>query len=538
MYWAMTEEFTEIEKEILSGYFSSIEEDVFSITNLPEVTKAALFARYSRSPKSIRRLFLDEFYDNEMVSDQSRQGVARAQGLFSRVLADYGDDSVAQLGSIHFSFENISNIATKVLERPRLMSYLEQSTRYIPYDLLDSNGKFRYYTPPELQGDDPLAFSNAMDELFVEYAALSKEVMARLLQDGATSSEDSPLQRATLRAAALDATRGLLPASTKSNVGVYGSAQAFEALTLHLLAHPLMEIQRLGASLQRQLYSQIPSLVSRLDRNDRRDPWVKYLSDTRHISTKGEFKGWTNSDPLEDDDCLTGELGSRIRLISFDTDGERRVASGILFEMTQLSAAQIDRYLDSMTAIELDDLFEGYIGERLNRRHRPSRAFERSRYLFEIETDYGAFRDLQRHRMLNISWQTLTMDLGSYASSRLKTKEKVRYQKALEAPLELHARIDERYGSDISAYLVPMAYRVRFQIEANARELMHLIELRSQPQGHESYREVAQLLFKAISKVARHQRISSSMLHVDLSDGSLGRRDSIKREIDKAERSI
>src|ERR1700722_7299247 len=146
------EDWTDAEAEILCRYFTNLDGPVFALVNLPEVVKGALFARYSRSAKSLRRLFLDEFVGDLDVSGDhgidATVGLLRAEQLYERVFFEYGDDSVAQLGGVHLACEQASNLLTKALEWGRLMSYLEQSTRYIAYDARLANGRYRYYRGP------------------------------------------------------------------------------------------------------------------------------------------------------------------------------------------------------------------------------------------------------------------------------------------------------------------------------------------------------------------------------------------------------
>lgn len=532
----MNREFSSDETAMLSERFTNSDDDVFGLTNLPDVTKAALFARYSRSSKSLRRLFLDEFNDASYSVDQlgPEVGSVRAQGLFERVLAEYGDDSVAQLAGVHIAFENISNIATKIVERPRMMSYLEQSTRYIAYDKRDVNGNFRYHIPVEFGAEDRTAYKSAMDGLFDAYQRISHVIIDRLGSGVINAESIPPVMRATTRALGLDATRGLLPAATVSNVGVYGSAQAMEQLVLHLYANPLVEARELGAKLHRQLDIMIPSLVSRLNRPERRDPWVSYLRSTRF----GEFVGKEGLDaPRTSDikkrDEYHGPLGSKVTLVDFDADGEARISKAMLFEMSHLPADDVARFYNSMSNIEIDSLWHGYIGDRKNRRHRPGRAFEKCHYKFEIEADYGAFRDLQRHRLLSSAWQVLNADLGYFSSPRLSEGEAKEYHEAIEAVLPIYGTILDRYGERLASYCLPMAYRIRFELELDSREAMHLIELRSAPQGHESYREVAQLMYQAILTSAQHPLVANSMSCVDLTTGETSREDSLTREAQK-----
>src|SRR5271154_3775308 len=154
MHQYVVEDFTDAEVSILRRYVTNLDGPVFALVNLPEVVKGALFARYSRSSKSLRRLFLDEFVgDLDVTGDTSLDatvGLRRAEDLYERVFGDYGDDSVAQLGGVHLACEQASNVLTKVLEWGRLMSYLEQSTRYIPYDTRMATGHYRYYRDPDV----------------------------------------------------------------------------------------------------------------------------------------------------------------------------------------------------------------------------------------------------------------------------------------------------------------------------------------------------------------------------------------------------
>ena len=166
-------EFTPDEQRTLAPYFSNLTGPVFALTNLPETVKGALFARYSRSAKSLRRLFLDEFAGEVAGSGpagESRVGVERAEKLYARVFNEFGDDSVAQLGGVHLACEGVSNILTKVIEWGRLMAYLEQSTRYVPYTDRPG-GRWKYHVPKELAETPLLArYTAALDQTFETYA--------------------------------------------------------------------------------------------------------------------------------------------------------------------------------------------------------------------------------------------------------------------------------------------------------------------------------------------------------------------------------
>ena len=266
------ESFTADERARLAPFFTNLDGHVFALTNLPETVKGALFARYSRSAKSLRRLFLDEFADKVRAGGVGRAGssiesaaVERAERLYARVFSDYGDDSVAQLGGAHIACEYVSNVLTKVLEWGRLMSYLEQSTRYVPYtDRL--HGRWRYHVPAELDSRRAARPLRAHDGRGVRVLRRVDSAHAGVLR-GAPSARRATtprrVHRAAIRAKALDTLRGLLPAATQSNVGLFGSGQAFESLLLRMRAHPLLEVRACADEMLVELRKVIPAFLTR-----------------------------------------------------------------------------------------------------------------------------------------------------------------------------------------------------------------------------------------------------------------------------------
>ena len=269
----MTEEFTADECGRLEPRFTNLDRPCFALRNLPETVRGALFARYSRSAKPLRRLYLDEF-DADLppaanVEDASETG-GRAAALYDRVLGQYGDDSVAQLGSAHVACEGVSNVLTKVLERGRLMSYLEQSTRYVPYTERP-DGRWKYVTPAEVDDlADRRHYHETLDNAFETYARFISGAEAHFREAHPARPGDDPgAWKRAVRSRTLDTLRGLLPAATRSNLGIHGSGQAFEALLLRLGAHPLAEARAMGAAMLTELQQVIPAFVQRVERADR-----------------------------------------------------------------------------------------------------------------------------------------------------------------------------------------------------------------------------------------------------------------------------
>src|SRR6266446_6175177 len=276
------ETFTAEERAALAPYFTELDGPVFALVNLPEVVKGALFARYSRSAKSLRRLFLDEFLEPiGRPAEAGSIGTARADRLYERVFSEYGDDSVAQLGGVHLACEGASNILTKVLEWGRLMAYLEQSTRYIPYDDRPG-GRYRYHVPAELAGALRERYVATLDRCFDLYHAWLPKLRAffeaRFPRD---PNESETVYRMTIRAKALDTVRGMLPAATTSNVGIYGTGQAYEQLLLRLRAHPLREVRDYADLMLVELRKVIPAFLKRVDVPERGGAWSTYFEETR-----------------------------------------------------------------------------------------------------------------------------------------------------------------------------------------------------------------------------------------------------------------
>ena len=401
------ETFTDEERRRLAPYFTNLDGHVFALTNLPETVKGALFARYSRSAKSLRRLFLDEFHKDmaaTSVPDRPDVGSTRAEQLYARVFNEYGDDSVAQLGGAHLACEYVSNILTKVLERGRLMAYLEQSTRYVPYtDQL--HGRYRYHVPAEI-GHGALRdrYTRTMDTAFETYARLIPVMQDYFAQRHPKAPSDSDaVHRAAIRAKALDTLRGMLPAATQSNVGIYGSGQAYETLLLRMRAHPLAEVRACADEMLTELRKVIPAFLARVDNPDRGGVWSRYLGETRDALA-------AQAERLEP---VAVETPAEVTLTEFDPEGEIKIVAAALYAASDLPDDDLLAMARRMTAPEREQVLRAAIGERGNRRHRPGRAFERTAYRFDVLTDYGAFRDLQRHRMLTVQWQPLTPSLGA-----------------------------------------------------------------------------------------------------------------------------
>jgi thymidylate synthase ThyX len=514
------EEFTDEETAILNRHFTNLDLPVFALQNLPEVVKAALFARYSRTPLSLRRLFLTEFVD--LVTEDgelSRIGLSRSESLLERVLGDYGDDSVAQMGGAHLACEQASNILTKILEWGRLMSYIEQSTRYVAYDQ-QIGGNYRYYRDPKIWGIPGLGeyYSATMDWVFDEYSTMIETLRPVMEELIPRQTDQSPTAyRAAVRSKVLDSLRGLLPAATTSNLGIFASGQAFEQLLMRMRAHPLPEAREYSEMMLTELRKDIEPFLKRVDLPSRGNMWSGYLEDNR-IAMKEVVE-----ELLGD---VVPEEAPEVTLVNWDPDGEIKLVAGALYESSAFSLNQLMRLAEKMSVDDRIYVLRQYFGDRShNRRHKPGRALELTDYTFDILSDYGSFRDLQRHRLLTVVWQQLTPVHGYRIPVTVQAAGmRDRYVAVLECQRDLHRRLAEYFPLNAQpGYAVGMAYHMRYLLKANARELTHMLELRTGPQGHDDYRRICQSMHADIRDQAGHKAVAGMMVHVDYERYDLGR---------------
>jgi thymidylate synthase ThyX len=503
------EAFTEQERELLAPRFTNLDRPVFALVNMPETVKGALFARYSRYPGTLRRLYLEEFAADAPDAGRPFEGEEgeRAAGLYERVFLGYGDDSIAQVGGAHIACEWVSNVLTKVLQRGRLAAYLEQSTRYIPYDNPlpeTAGGGYRYY------GDDELGpeYARTMDELFTIYSR-SLETVREWAAERWPRADDEPQKawESSIRAKALDLLRGLLPASTLSHVGIFASGQAYEQMLLRMLASPLPEARAFASQILEELKKVMPSFVARVERPDRGGEWVSYLEQRRDAAER-----WVARLGL--DSRVPDDMPS-VELIEVE-GGEEELLAASLFESASVPEREVLDRVRSLPPDERGDVIAELAGERANRRHRPGRGWEAVRYRFEIVSDYGGFRDLQRHRMLTCQWQRLTPDLGAGVPDEVRDAGAGgEYERALDLSRREFERLEDAGMPAAAPYALCLGYRIRYILDLNAREAMHLIELRSGREGHPTYRAVAQAMHERIGAV--HPAIAAAMIHVDAS---------------------
>jgi len=530
-------EFSIKEKEILSDHFSNADDNVFAITTPRQVDRGALMSRYSRTDKSMRRIFLDEFLQNKN----------RGEEFYNRVLLEYGDDSVAELGEAQIAIEGLSNIAVKKIEDRRIgLSYLEKSSRYVAWNK-KINGQYRFYR-------EPVLMNSKFGDLYVDACNFSFEVYSKNIEpmikyirekypiekytfkdskDGTEKSfsklkEENDIKSANMiyngstKAKALDILRGLLPASTLTNVGITGNGRAFEYLLTILASSELKEEQDLASKIKKELDTTIKAFVRRADDKYGKafQNYLQQIKKTSKIVTK-EIKPKIIS-------------GVRTQLVDYEPEKTAmdKIITSIIYEQSPSTSYNIImQQVKKLPDEKKRKIISAFTKLRQNRRHRPSRAFESVYYTFDLLNNFGMFRDFHRHRALTLERQLLTTDHGYNIPNEIKIlgieKE---YRECMAKTKQTFDKIRTKHPEQ-GQYVVNFAYNYPYFMKFNLREACHLIELRTVPQGHIDYRRVAQQMFKEINKV--HPNLSKIMKFVDLKEYDLERFESEKRSEEK-----
>ena len=530
-------EFSTKEKNILSNHFSNADDNVFAITTPRQVDRGALMSRYSRTDKSMRRIFLDEFLQNKN----------RGEEFYNRVLIEYGDDSVAELGEAQIAIEGLSNIAVKKIEDRRIgLSYLEKSSRYVAWNK-KINGQFRFYREPVLMkskfGDLYVDTCNFSFDVYsknidpmIKYIREKYPIEKYTFKDSKDNTEklfpklkeENDIKSANMiysgstKAKALDILRGLLPASTITNVGITGNGRAFEYLLTILASSELEEERGLASKIKKELDTTIKAFVRRADDKYGKafQNYLQQIKNVSKIATK-EIKPKVMS-------------GARTQLVDHESEkiAIDKIITSIIYEQSPSTSYNIImQQVKKLSDEKKIKIINTFTKLRKNRRHRPSRAFESVYYTFDLLNNFGMFRDFHRHRALTLERQLLTTDHGYNIPDEIKVLgiEKD-YRECMEKTKHTFDKIRTKHPEQ-GQYVVNFAYNYPYFMKFNLREACHLIELRTVPQGHVDYRRVAQQMFKEINRI--HPNLSKIIKFVDLKEYDLERFESEKRSEEK-----
>ncbi len=536
------ETFSEEEKKILERYVTNTSRPIFALHNLPEVIKGALFSRYSRSSLGLRSLLLKEFIlksedsgfsdiagitDKESsVLDRQSLAIQKAQNFYDRILDGYGDDSIGELGGAHLAVENVSMIAAKAVEDHRIGgSPLEKSTRYIHFDQ-KLHGEYRFYREPILMTSAYRdIYIEMCNDLFSTYSRLIPPLTEKIQKNFPHDPNTSPgAYKAALRAKVLDALRGLLPASTLTNMGVYGNGRFFDALINKLQCQNLTELQELGKHSYEELAKIIPSFVRRAEPSHPTQENFAQFYDAMQTELRLVTAEQTSFSER------TMEQG--VSLIDYDHDGVKKVAAALLFAFSNKSFQDLYQHVSSLGQEEIARILDAGCNARENRRHKSPRALEHATFTFEMVSDFGAYRDLHRHRLLTQERQLLSCDYGFYIPPELEgMSEEGEYKRVMLRAKEVYDQIATELPEE-AQYVVPMGYNVRWYFHVNLRALQWLCELRSAPAGHPTYRMIAQVMARQVCDV--FPEFERFFRFVDYEGYDLGRMDQEQRKAKKA----
>ena len=514
----------------ISRFFTNSDRSVYALKNLPEEVVAYLFARYSRSRLSLREDLRNMIEAEDMgaligagspedPAEAFTQIQERARAFAERYVLGYGHSSVAEHGVVHLALEDVSILASKLIEDARLASFTEKSTRYVAFD------PTKVHYPPAVLADSALAedYRGTICALLDAYVGWNDDFVAQI--QARTPRTEKQTQRgyeAASRATAFDLLRYLLPAATHTNVGLTLNARTLEHLITKLLSQPLAEGRELGARIKEEAQQIVPTLLKYADYNAYRAETGAAIAELAR-EMLGEVPPAPNSGGAglgRPTGAFSGsfpappELGaggaSSVSLHFADPDADNKLVAAILYGAAQMPIDALVGRVQAMTPETKQCVVDAYLQGR-GKHDAPGRALERIFATVEMTMDYGAYRDIQRHRMATQTTQALTPALGYEMPPEIETFGYAPPYKALMArAAATYARLHDAGLVHEAAYALPLATRIRALFTWNLREITHFVELRSARQGHPSYRKVAQDVYQAVAEahplIARYMR--------------------------------
>jgi thymidylate kinase/thymidylate synthase ThyX len=489
---------TKAGRKWLENAVSNIDDDVYAtLTKLESVTAAAAMARLSRRGDDMRVTILDEFA-GEAEKDEK---------LLKRVISAYGDDSVQQLAGLHMVVENASAILMKKVEWGRLAAYLEQSTRYIYFDQKDEHGKYKYFVPEHFDAATSKMYRQSMDRMFDMYSCVVHQLTEYVIANSDTPQNERDVAwKGAVRAQACDAARAMLPQAMKATVGIFTSGQALENMIMNLLGDDLPEARVTGQKLLNEARKVIPAFLERADKPDRGGATIAYRANTRkavrNLAEEYLPSGY-------------GERAEPVTLTDVWPRNELDLVPEMLYAHSDRSLTDIRTETAGWPYEKKIEVFEAYMGERLNRRHKPGRAIEKAHYSWDIMCEFAAFKDLQRHRLVDAQeWQRLTPRYG-YDIPKLVEDAGLSddFEACFDESLKLYSQLQAN-GYELEAqYAVLHGHYMRWKVTYNAREAFHLHELRTSPQGHPAYRKLVSQMHDKLAE--KHPLLAEAMKFVN-----------------------
>ncbi len=520
------------EKEIVSLFFTNSKRPVFSTrVPFPPELIGAICSRTSRAKGDLREVFAREYVapfaeDKSTYGDAFRDFVTflkekgpenvfsnpKAREFYVKWLADYGDDSIAQMAGTYLFYSGLSQVAIKHIEDMRIgIAPIEQSTRYVDYST-KVNGTFRYYTDPTLKEMGlENEYRKVMDHVFETYTQLREE-FAAYLQEKYPNEKPRVYNTKTF-----DTIRGILPTATLSQVAFFANGQSLEYFLARSLDHNLGEIRWAASGALKELKQTIPSFLRRAE-NETASDYREYKSALgKRIRQTMEQQNITiASEPSK----------TQVSLVDYDKNGENMVIAALLFPETHASFASVLQKVEKASVKEKEAILQKALAGRDARWKRMPRAFEMASLTIETVMNIGAWRDEHRHRMKTQIRQYFTVENGFDVPQELVDAGlDGKFCEAIKQVEELHGKIAAK-DQDLAQYATVLAHRLRFMQKTNLRSLFWETELRSGSQGHPDYRKTAQEKAKLIQKV---YPLLGKYLMVDMQDYAFARRGTEER---------
>lgn len=485
--------------EYLDGIVTDSHADIYGFnSSLNPTTIAAAMARLSRRGDDMRITILDEF----------AHALGKDEQLLRRVITAYGDDSVQQLTGVHMVVENATKWLTNKLEWGRLSAYLEQSTRYIYFDQRDEHGNYRYYVPPHFDATTKNLYCDIMDQIFENYSDMVHRLTDYVSQNSNTPADERDAAwKGAVRAQACDAARLTLPVATKTTVGIYASGQALESLITHLLSDEMEEARSTGHRLLEEARKIIPAFLERADKPDRGGATIAYRANTARAVKQLAAQYLPSDHSVAETEPVT--------LTDIWPRNELDLVADMLYEHTDQPLEEIRAEVKTWPYEQKLQVFETYIGERLNRRHKPGRALEKAHYSWDIVCDFGIFCDLMRHRMVDdMAWQQLTPRFGYEVPQLIEDAGLLdQYETCFDLSLRLYSSLQQAGYHQEAQYATLLGHRMRWKVTYNAREAFHMHELRTSPQGHPGYRKLVLQMHEKLAE--KHPLLATAMKFVN-----------------------
>lgn len=455
---------------------------IYSLDHLKPEVVAVAFAKCSRSAESFADIA------NELTDEKSAD-------FHEKWVVGYGHSSVAEHATMHMAIENVSLLASKVLEDNRLASYTEKSTRYQIFD------KERYYKPKKIMDSEfGPAYQETMDYIFDTYNNLFGPMREFIDKKYPKQLEENDrAYEATNKARTCDNIRYLLPAATLTNLGMTANARIFEHAIVKLLSQPLDEMRDIGSALKAEALKITPTLIKFADEN-------KYIQ----LATKK-----TQENAQEKFSDIPAGTTS-VEIVDFDPDAENKLVAALMYKYSQMTFKQILEKVKTLPTEEKTKIIEDALVDRASF-DSTVRELEHIYYTFDILMDFGAFRDIQRHRMCTQTNQAMTVIHGYDTPEEIKEAGmEEKYKEVMDKAAALYNKIAPHYPEE-AQYVVPLAFRKRVLYTWNLRELHHFISLRSGTKGHISYRRIAQACWKKLNEI--HPILAKS-IKVNMEEGT------------------